>query len=100
MLGPRTALVDQLRRGFLRAAPGSLAHNVFDPTNGMFGALGHELTPTVELLAWYLGIRADALLVSSIGLERVRVRRAPDGGVFVTATTTGGWWGVAATARE
>ncbi len=89
--GPRQALVDQLSRPFVRAAPGRLTTTAYDPAGGGFTAAGRDAPAHTEVLAWYPTRLHDPPTITTLGLENVCTRSAP-GGVSLTATTTGGVW--------
>jgi endoglycosylceramidase len=92
--GQRTALVDELTRGYVRAAPGRLVETSYEPATGALHASGANAGRGVTLVAWYpRRVPADA--VHTTGLRAVSVRPAgANGGVSVTATATGGTWSV------
>jgi endoglycosylceramidase len=89
--GPRQALVDQLNRAFVRAAPGRLTTTAYVPSTGAFTAAGRDAPARVEVVAWYPTRLHDPATITSFGLHRVRTRAAP-GGVYLVGTTTGGPW--------
>ena len=90
--GPRQALVDQLSRPFVRAAPGRLTTTMYDPANGAFPAAGRDAARPTEVVAWYPTRLHDPPTLTTLGLEHIRTRSAPGGGVYVIGRTTGGPW--------
>jgi endoglycosylceramidase len=95
--GPRVALVDQLTRAYVRAAPGRLTHLDTDPTTGTLHASGIEAERGTQIVV-FSPSRPDALAhgrIAAVGLRHVRVRRGADGGAFVLGNATGGGWSLA-----
>jgi endoglycosylceramidase len=90
--GPRTALVDELRRAYVRAAPGHLTDTSYEPTTGTLHARGVAARHGSALVTFSPGpVTADAL--HATGLRAVEVRPSSTGhGSFVTGTATGGPW--------
>jgi endoglycosylceramidase len=98
VLGPRRALVDQLRRGYVRAAPGRLLRTSWDPVSESLQAAGDGAVRGVELVAFTPSPRTR-LRSSSTGLRHLRLREAPGGGTYVLARAEGGSWSLAASVR-
>ncbi len=96
--GPRQALVDQLSRGYVRAAPGRLVRTSWDPTTGRLRAAGAGAGHGVELVA-FAPVPRHRLRAHATGLRHVRLRAAPGGGTFVTARAAGGDWSLRVTPR-
>ncbi|MEW6272856.1 MAG: cellulase family glycosylhydrolase [Thermodesulfobacteriota bacterium] len=92
VLGPRTALVEQLTRGFVRAAPGRLVALRWQHATGVLEASGEDAPADVELLAFYPAARHGVPLLESSGLAELRTVAAPGGNVHVVARTEGGAW--------
>jgi endoglycosylceramidase len=89
--GPRQALVDQLSRAFVRAAPGRLTTTAYAPATGAFTAAAADAPAHTDVVAWYPTRLHDPATITSLGLSHVRLRAAP-GGVYLVGTTTGGCW--------
>ena len=94
--GPRQPLLDQLTRGFVRAAPGPLGVVRWDHESGALEASGSAASSGQELLAFYPAARIGAPVVESTGLEDVRVVPAPGGNAYLLGRATGGAWSIAA----
>jgi endoglycosylceramidase len=91
--GLRTALVAELARGYVRAAPGRLTETSYDAAGAMH-ARGVDARRGLALVAWYPRPLATGT-VHATGLRAVRVRSTgADGGTYLTATATGGAWQV------
>jgi endoglycosylceramidase len=91
VVGTRDALVDQLSRGYVRAAPGRLLRTSWEPGTGRLRAAGAGADRGVELLA-FLPPSDGPLRVHVEGLRQVRLRPASGGGTFMTARASGGNW--------
>jgi endoglycosylceramidase len=89
--GVRQALVDQLSRGYVRAAPGRLVRTSWAPAARRLRATGAGADRGTELVA-FSPVPRDELRARGTGLRHVRLRRAPGGGTFVTARAAGGRW--------
>ncbi|MCI3949978.1 MAG: hypothetical protein K0R11_1912 [Acidimicrobiales bacterium] len=89
--GVRQALVDQLSRGYVRAAPGRLVRTSWAPAARRLRAAGAAADRGVELVA-FSPVPRDELRARATGLRHLRLRRAPGGGTFVTARAGGGHW--------
>jgi endoglycosylceramidase len=88
--GTRDALLTQLNRAYVRAAPGRITESTYVPATGAFTASGRDARQGTQVEAWYpKRLRTGA--ISSTGLRHARVR-AVVGGAVVTATTTGNAW--------
>ncbi len=93
--GPRRALVRELTRGAVRAAPGRLASVRWDPAKRRLSARGRASRRDGRLVAF---VPARRVLARGSGLTRLRVTRSV-GGAIVTALPRGGRWSLAARAR-
>jgi endoglycosylceramidase len=98
VLGRRQPLVDQLTRGYVRAAPGRLLHTSWDPAAESLEAAGAGADRGVELVAFTPTARSQ-LRTSTSGLRHLRLREAPGGGTYVLARATGGSWSLGASVR-
>lgn len=92
VLGLRQPLVDQLTRGWVRAAPGRLQETHFDAAAGVLTARGTDAPAGAELLAFYPAARHGAPALQGDGLTALRTVPAAGGNVYVIGTTTGGPW--------
>ncbi len=99
VVGTREALLDQLTRAYVRAAPGDLVASTYDPTTGTFRASGSNAPEGAQLWTWYPAGQAPPDAVTFAGLRDVRVRVAPAGGFHITATTTSASWLLVVSAR-
>lgn len=96
--GRRTALVEDLRRGWVRAAPGTLAETAWDPDTGELTASGSGAEPGIDLLAWMPCESPGDVEVAAIeGLGAPEVVAGPGGGCVLTAPAEGDRWSLAAT---
>jgi endoglycosylceramidase len=95
--GPRQALVDQLTRAYVRAAPGRLDVTFYDPADGAFHAAGSGAPAGVDLVAYYPTRLHGRPTLAATGLRRLRIRPAGEGGSYLLAETTGGAWSLVAT---
>jgi endoglycosylceramidase len=98
--GPRQALVDQLTRAYVRAAPGRLDLTSYDPADGTLVAAGSDAPAGVELEAYYPARLHGRPALAGTGLRRLRIRPAREGGVYILGEATGGPWSLTATAPE
>lgn len=96
--GVRDALVAQLTRGFVRAAPGRLVATTWDHSSGTLEASGSGAAPGVELVAFYPAARRGEPLVEASGLEDLRLVPAPRGNAYLVARATGSDWRLTARA--
>ena len=87
--GPRQALVDQLTRGWVRAAPGRLAATAWDPTTGLLTASGGGARKGTRLVAFWPARLHGAPRLEGTGLRRLRTRAAW-GGLYVLGNAIGG----------
>ena len=92
VVGPRTALLEQLTRAYVRASPGRLVASAYDPGSGLFTASGRDAPERARLEAWYPTQLGSPETIAYAGLRAVRVRITRDGGAVISATTTGGAW--------
>jgi hypothetical protein len=92
VVGTRDALLRQLTRAYVLAAPGDRVVSSYDPDVGTFSASGRDSRVGAQVRTWYpTQIATPAKLILS-GLRDVRVQYSPNGGAFVTGTTTGKAW--------
>ena len=94
--GVRQPLVDQLTRGWVRAAPGELESHSWAHESGELSASGADTDGGRELLAFYPAGRLGKPEVSTTGLDDVRSVAAPSGNVYLLARTRGGAWSIEA----
>ena len=94
--GARQPLVDQLTRGWVRAAPGPLGALRWRQESGTLDASGSDARAGQELLAFYPASRLGTPRLDTTGLEDVRVVPAPGGNAYVLARATGGSWSLSA----
>lgn len=94
--GVRQPLVDQLTRGWVRAAPGDLERLSWSHESGELVARGSDVEGERELLAFYPAARVGTPTVVVEGLDALRVLAAPGGNVYLTARTRGGPWSISA----
>jgi endoglycosylceramidase len=92
LLGERSALLRQLTRAYVRAAPGRLDETRYDPASGELTTSGSSAPAQAELLAFYPASLHGEGSVSTTGLEAVKRSRAPGGNVYITARARGGPW--------
>ena len=86
--GPRAALVAELTRGYVRAAPGRLTAAAWDPAQTVLRASGRAPHRAGRLVAFYPGVPR----IRTAGLGHIRTTKLPGGGQLVTATARGGAW--------
>jgi endoglycosylceramidase len=96
IIGVRQALVDQLTRGWVRAAPGRIDELRWDHASNRLDARGSAAGAGVELLAFHPQTSAGSLEIETTGLEDVRLVTAPGDHVYVSARSTGGAWSLGA----
>ena len=89
--GPRQPLVDQLTRGWVRAAPGRLGATRWNPDAGVLSANGSGARAGVDLVAYWPARLHGTPRLQGSGLRRLRTRPAW-GGLYVLARATGGDW--------
>ena len=95
--GVREALVQQLARAYVRAAPGRLNGQTYDPAAGTFAAWGTSQKTAGALLAFYPHTKLGGMRFAVKGLADARVNRTPGGGTLISARPLGGAWELAAT---
>jgi len=93
--GVRQPVLDQLTRGWVRAAPGALDELRWEHDAGSLFASGSDADGGRELLAFYPAARLGEPLVQAAGLDGVRLVDAPGGNVYLVARSTGGVWSLA-----
>ncbi len=99
VVGPRQALVDQLSRGWVRAAPGRLEAIEWEATAGTLAARGTGARPGARLVAFWPSRLHGAPRLAGVGLQALRTRPAW-GGRYVVARATGGDWSLSVAPRE
>jgi endoglycosylceramidase len=97
--GMREALVRQLTRAYVRAAPGRLAEASYDEATGHFQASGTGAPVGAELVAFYPAAKNGAPSFVAVGLDAIRLAPAPGGNLLVTARAGGGDWSLATSAE-
>ncbi len=91
IVGMNQALVRELRRGYLRRAPGELDRMRFRPATGELAATGTGARPADgRLEAFYPGKQAT---VNGRGLRDVRYQHRP-GGWMISATAAKPSWSI------
>jgi endoglycosylceramidase len=94
--GTRDALLAELNRAYVRAAPGHIVESTYGPATGAFTASGRDAREGTQVEAWYpKRLRTGA--ISSTGLEHLQVRSPRRGRTLITATTTAAAWRLAVT---
>lgn len=91
----RDALVLQLARGWVRAAPGRLEGSSYDHAKGTLVAWGKGAKRGTELVAFWPRSKHGGMRAAVRGLSKPKVSRAPGGGVILTARARGGNWSLA-----
>jgi endoglycosylceramidase len=97
IVGEHRALVAQLRRGYVAAAPGHLTRTAWTPAARLLRAAGagaRRGDGPLEAFVPFIRPR-----VRTTGLGPVRLRAVPGGGTLVTAAPHGGAWTLRAAAR-
>jgi endoglycosylceramidase len=89
--GVRTDLVRQLKRAYVRAAPGRLLRDTYDPATKHLSATGYTGRAGLTLEAFFPA-RPGNVAVAVDGLGSVRLTRTEGGATLLTARTTGGAW--------
>jgi endoglycosylceramidase len=87
--GVRRALVDQLTRGYVRAAPAGTRETEWDATTRTLRSSGNTAGTATRLLA-FVPITHPKVTLS--GVDAVHVHPAPGGGTYITARAHGGSW--------
>jgi len=96
--GPRQPLIDQLTRGWVRAAPGPLEVLRWQHETGVLEASGAAAVAGQEMLAFYPAARLGVPLpqVSATGLDDLHGVPAPGGNWLIVGRATGGDWSLSA----
>jgi endoglycosylceramidase len=94
--GLRQPVIDQLTRGWVRAAPGRLDVLRWQQESGVLDASGSDADAGTELLAFYPAARLGKPQVEVSGLDEVRVVPQDGGNVYLLARATGGAWSLSA----
>ena len=93
--GLRQSLLDQLDRGYVRAAPGRLVASTFDPATGVLRGAGANAPLGSALVAWYPAPVRQIRTLAAQGLTHLQVSSSgTDGGSYVTAFATRATWSV------
>jgi endoglycosylceramidase len=96
--GTRDALIEELRRGYVRAAPGRLTVTRWDQARASLEASGQAGWPEgddgAELVVFHPAARPRDVRVSSQGLDATRLLPVPGGGLIVSARARGGAWSI------
>jgi hypothetical protein len=95
--GRRQALIDQLTRAYVRAAPGRLDVTAYDPADGAFAAAGSDAPAGAELVVYYPARLHGRPTLAGSGLRRLHIRPAREDGAYLLGETTGGAWSLTAT---
>jgi endoglycosylceramidase len=90
--GVRQDLIDQLTRGYVRAAPGRLVTTTYDPATGALTASGVEAPAGAELLVFYPSVGSANVVLGPSGLDDARLVRSAAGDLYVAARAVGGAW--------
>lgn len=93
--GVRDALVLQLARGWVRAAPGRLDGMTYDHAKGTLVAWGRAAKADGELVAFWPRSKHGGVRAVARGLAKPKIHRAPGGGVVLAAKPKGGEWSIA-----
>jgi len=96
VLGVREDLVDQLRRAYVRAAPGRIEETGYDPDSGGFFVRGSRAPLDSDVIAFYPAAKHGAPGLSGTGLSDMRTENAPGGNLYLLATTTAEDWALRA----
>jgi endoglycosylceramidase len=98
--GPRQALLGQLDRAYVRAAPGRLSATTDDPATGALVASGDHARAGTALVAWYPRSPTQVQVTSSTGLALVHVSSSgTNGGSYVTGIASRPSWSITVTAH-
>jgi endoglycosylceramidase len=89
--GGRQPLIDELTRGWVRAAPGRLTSMTWDASHGVLRGEGRDAAPRAKLIAFWPARLHGTPRADGTGLERIRTQPAW-GGTYVVARATGGDW--------
>ena len=98
VIGPRTALLAQLDRAYVRAAPGRLTTTSADPATGALAASGDHARFGAVLVAWFPSPPAKVRIATAGGLRLLRVSSSGTaGGSYVTGIATRPTWSIRVT---
>lgn len=96
--GTRDALVAQLRRGYVRAAPGRLSRTRWDPDRASLEASGRAGKngggDGARLVAFHPAARPADVRVTVRGLDAPDLLAVRGGGVLISARAHGGAWSI------
>jgi hypothetical protein len=90
--GTRDALIAQLTRAYVRAAPGHLVTSAFDPGSGTFTASGTDAHAGARFDAWYPTHLFTPTHLAFAGLRNLHVHYSRSGGALISGTTSGAAW--------
>jgi endoglycosylceramidase len=98
VVGPRTALLAQLDRAYVRAAPGRLVSTTTDTATGELRASGSHARFGSTLVAWLPASPGKIRVGETTGLRFVHVSPSgTDGGSYVTGIATRSSWSLRVT---
>jgi endoglycosylceramidase len=89
--GGRQPLIDELTRGWVRAAPGRITAMTWDASRGVLRAQGNDAAPRSKLVAFWPSRLHGSPRATGAGLERIRTQPAW-GGTYIVARANGGEW--------
>ena len=96
--GTRDALIAQLRRGYVRAAPGRLSVSRWDDQRASLEASGQAGGKAgdadARLVVFHPATRARDVRVTVRGLDAPELLPLQGGGLLVSARTHGGAWSI------
>ena len=96
--GTRDALVAELRRGYVRAAPGRLSVTRWDPDRASLEASGragkNRGDDGARLVVFHPAARAGDVRVTVRGLDAPDIVPVQGGGLLVSARARGGTWSI------
>src|SRR5690606_17933894 len=92
VLGPRTDLVEALRRPLLRAAPGPIEAVVWEPDAGRFRARGTQARPDQSFFVFWPARLGTKPRLAGEGVHGLHLIAAPGGHRFVAGRAHGGAW--------
>jgi endoglycosylceramidase len=95
VLGLREPLVQALRRGYVRAAPGRLDETAWDPVARTLSAQGRDALPGTALaIFWPSGSRRPPRVVDAHGLLGIHTVPTRAGDHYVLGAARGGAWSI------
>jgi endoglycosylceramidase len=99
VLGPRTDLVDALRRPLLRAAPGPIDSVAWEPEAGRFHARGMQARRNQSFFVFWPARFGTKPRLAGEGVHGLHLVPAPGGNRFVAGWARGGAWELVIEAR-